>query len=133
MGKFTIQFDHRIFFKWVGEKNHPPRRYMAVSKNMGFNPQIIHLFIGFSMKFSPSILGYLSFIAAGYLPQRCFSYSAVSMRLIGPLEEGETNRKRSYRPADPRFFDDLFFLVITIRHAICLDMVFVTKVVYISS
>ena len=30
---------------------------MGVSKNSVFSPQIIHLFIGFSNKFSPSILG----------------------------------------------------------------------------
>ena len=34
--------------------------YMGVEPKIGFflTPQIVHLFIGFSMKFSPSILGY---------------------------------------------------------------------------
>ena len=46
-----------------GRQSSKPRQrcfHMEVSKTRGvFSPQIIHLFIGFSMKFSPSILGLL--------------------------------------------------------------------------
>ena len=51
--------------------------YGCQPKNNGKTPQIIHLFIGFSMKFSPSILGYHYFWKHPYstgiirLPVRC--------------------------------------------------------------
>ena len=49
---FMIQFDGCIFFIHGLVKNHKLEN--QASKNI----QIIHLFIGFSMKFSPSLLGY---------------------------------------------------------------------------